>query len=531
MSGHPVSVAVVFTDLVGSTALASRVGPEAAERLRREHFALLRVAIDRHGGSEVKNLGDGLMIVFDRSSAAVAASVAMQQLIDRGNRTSVDGEVLAIRVGVAAGEADADDSGDVFGPPVVEAARLCADAEGDQILVTDVVRTLTGARGGFAFDPLGERTLRGLPDPVRVWAVSWEPLDAVVDTTSAVPLPNRLATAGAIVAGRVEELARLGDAWKHAVVGACRGVVVGGEAGIGKTTLLARFAQTVSADGGAVSYGRCDEDLAIAYQPWGESLQHLAAHLPDDVLDAHVAARGTTLARLVPALGRTASGAGSSGSDDGGTERHLLFAAVVDLLDRAAAITPVLLVLDDFHWADRPTTQLLRHVLADDDLRGVAIVVTYRPTDIDAAHPMTETLAALRRIDGTDFIDLSGLDDRELLELLGAIAGHDLPDEALALRDALSAETDGNPFFTLEILRHLSETGTLRQDADGRWAATIDLRVTGLPVSVRQVVGQRVARLGEATERVPLGAALAPWPRRAVPLADRRPVARSPAGR
>ena len=138
----------MFTDLVDSTALATRVGPEAAEALRREHFDLLRGALADHGGREVKNLGDGLMVVFERASAAVAGGIAIQQAIElRNRRVAAEGAPeLSVRVAISAGEADREGD-DVFGPPVVEAARLCGVTDGGQILVSEVVPVLIGRRG------------------------------------------------------------------------------------------------------------------------------------------------------------------------------------------------------------------------------------------------------------------------------------------------------------------------------------------------------------------------------------------------
>src|SRR4051794_30215146 len=98
------TVTVLFTDLVGSTGLATRVGPAAAETLRREHFAVLREAVDVHEGREVKNVGDGLMVVFASSSRAAACATAMQQRLEQRNRR--EAEQLMIRVGISAGEAD-----------------------------------------------------------------------------------------------------------------------------------------------------------------------------------------------------------------------------------------------------------------------------------------------------------------------------------------------------------------------------------------------------------------------------------------
>src|ERR1700741_1661778 len=115
-------VTVLFTDLVASTDALSRLGPEQHDRVRRDFFALVRAAVAKHDGREIKNLGDGFMIVFPTPSRALDAAVEMQQRIDARNRGGA--EPLSMRAGVSVGEVDAEE-GDYFGPPVVEAARLC----------------------------------------------------------------------------------------------------------------------------------------------------------------------------------------------------------------------------------------------------------------------------------------------------------------------------------------------------------------------------------------------------------------------
>src|SRR5436305_14769554 len=131
------TVTILFTDLVGSTGLATRVGPAVAESLRRDHFAILREAVKSTSGREVKNVGDGLMVIFPSVSSGVSCGVEMQQRLERRNRRA--DEQLAVRIGISMGEADVED-GDYFGPPVVEAARLCNAAAGGQVLCSDVVR-------------------------------------------------------------------------------------------------------------------------------------------------------------------------------------------------------------------------------------------------------------------------------------------------------------------------------------------------------------------------------------------------------
>ena len=247
-------------------------------------------------------------------------------------------------------------------------------------------------------------------------------------------------------------------------------------------------------------YGRCDEDLGIPYQPWAEVLAHLVGHAPARCARGACRAHEATSWRGSRPISLAAPTTGALTSSDAESERYLLFGAVVDLLARVSALAPVVLVLDDLHWADRPTVQLLRHVVVD---RCAASTVRdrdvpRRPTSA-TDHPLAEALAALHRESGVERLALRGLGDDELLTLLEATARHAMAEDGVALRDALSAETDGNPFFVGEMLRHLAETGAISRTTDGEWVAGADLRTSGLPVSIREVIGRRVARLGAPT--------------------------------
>ncbi len=490
-----VTITVLFTDLVGSTALLSRVGEDRAEALRREHFALLREAIAGSGGREVKNLGDGLMVVVPSAADAVAAAVAIQQGFECRNRAAV--EPLLVRVGVALGDADVEDD-DYFGVPVVEAARLCAKAEGGEILVTDIVRALAGSRGGFDFAPAGELELKGLEQPVLAHRVQWAPMVAEDDV--AVPLPARIGSVTSDFVGRAAEREVLSVSLKALPVEGRRVVLLSGEPGIGKTTLASSFAKEAFETGAVVLYGHCDEDLGIPYQAWSEALGHLVRYAPESLLSEHAAARGGELVRLVPDL--AARVPVTLTSTDAESERYLLFGAVTDVLMRMSALAPVVLVLDDLQWADRPTVQLLRHVVTSEVTLRMLVIGTFRSSEITSEHPLAETLAAMHRESGVERLALRGLGDDELLSLLETIAGHDMAEEGIVLRDALLAETQGNPFFVGEMLRHLAETNSIYQGEDGKWVASPDLRSSGLPVSIREVIGRRIARLGVATQRV-----------------------------
>jgi tetratricopeptide (TPR) repeat protein len=493
---------VLFTDLVGSTQLSASLAPSEADNLRRAHFSALRRAIANAGGTEVKNLGDGLMAVFPAASAAVSSAVAMQQTVEADNRRN--GSSLGLRVGISCGEATRE-AGDYFGEPVIEAARLCAICTSGQILVAGIVRSMAGRRNPHRFTGLGTRDLKGLPEPVTVWEVDWDPPVDVLDVTERVPLPRMLQHRPPVgVIGRDEPLATLADAVKRVVTGGGREVVfLAGEPGQGKTTLVSEHARRSYGAGMTVLFGRCDEDVGSPYRPMHEALNHLVAHADEELLKAHVAKHGGALAGMVPALRHRLENVPPPQTTDPDTERYLLFAAVVGLLERAGADRPVMLILDDLHWADKPSLHLLRHVVSNTSSARLLIHGVYRDDELSSAHPLTEALAALHREPtGISKIDLKGLDDSGVIAFMEAAAGHELDLEGVALAHELYHETDGNPFFVYEVLRHLSESGAIVQDQTGHWGiAEAGSRLT-LPHSVRSVIGTRVSRMGDEAAKV-----------------------------
>jgi len=490
-----VTATFIFTDLVDSTATAARLGPDAAEELRQTHFRLLRGAIIGSGGTEVKNLGDGLMVMFSSPSRALAGAVGMQQAIHHHNRS--DGEPLGVRIGLSAGEAVEED-GDFFGDPVVEAARLCAAATSGQILAAEIVRHLVGRHATQTFVEVGPLELKGIPEPVDAVEVLWEP--NVV--AGSVPLPGRLVGAATDALfgffGRGAELAVLDEARKQAhTTKRCQAVFVAGEAGMGKTALIAQVARSAHTDGSIVLFGHADEDVGISYQPWIEVVSALVRDGDPEFVAGLPAAQRTALGRLVPAL--------RSDTDrvaDPDTERLLLWEGTTELLVAASQQAPVMVVLDDLHWADTASLQLLRHVMASTTAADLTIACTYRDTDLTRGDALTKLLADLYREAHVTRIALGGLDDVEIIELLSASAGHDLDDAGVGLAHALRRETDGNPFFTGEVIRHLAESGGIVLGDDGRWSVADDLDDISLPSSVRDVVGRRVERLGAEALRV-----------------------------
>ena len=291
---------------------------------------------------------------------------------------------------------------------------------------------------------------------------------------------------------------RLLGLWKEATAGERRVALLAGEPGIGKTRLAVELAGAVRESGGVVLAGRCDEDLGVPYQPFVEALRHYVSCAEERRLGRY----GGELARLLPELTDLVGGLPEPLRSDPETERYRLFDALAAWLSDVSAEAPVLLVLDDLHWAAKPTLLLLRHVLRSPEPLRLLVVGTYRDSDIGRGHPMSDLLAELRRDGGVERLAISGLDAAGVTAFVEAAAGHSLDDEAAQeLPRVVWRETEGNPFFVAEVLRHLSESRAIEQ-RDGRWVVRADLGELGIPEGVRDVVGRRLSHLAESTNRL-----------------------------
>jgi class 3 adenylate cyclase len=490
---------VLFTDLVGSTDLMTRLGDKAYDELRDEHFARLREVMAARGGDEVKNTGDGLLVVFPSAVEALAAAVATQEATD--DHGHVAGEPLAVRVGLSVGEVAFAADGDVFGTPVVEAARLVAAARPSQILCTTLVRAIAGSRTAVEFGDAGELALKGLPDPVSACTVTWEPRRSVRKGT--VPLPSLLAGGGRIFVGRESELARLRQWWKETDTGGGKLVLLGGEPGAGKTRLAVQLAGTVHGAGGVVLAGRCDEDLGVPFQPFVEALRHYVTSVAEPRLGRHAG----ELVRLLPELTELVAGLDEPLRSDPETERYRLFDAEAAWMGAVSAEGPVLLVVDDVQWAAKPTLLLLRHVVRSSEPLRLLVVATYRDSDIGRGTPLAELLADVPRLSGAQRLVLRGLDVPAITALLEQAAGHELGEVGRDVAQVVWRETEGNAYFVTEVTRHLTETGAFEL-VDGRWVLRAAPDQLGIPDGVRDVVGRRVSRLSADTNRVLVAAAV-----------------------
>jgi class 3 adenylate cyclase len=489
---------VLFTDLVGSTELRVRLGEDAADELRRVHDRMLAEIVVAHGGSVVKGLGDGVMASFLSSADAASSAIAIQQAAELHRRRHPE-RAFVVRVGVSVGDVSLE-GGDIFGVPVVEASRLCEAANGDEILVAELVRTLCRGRGGFQFEPYGALELKGLAEPLVTCRLFWEPAEDMAEGAEPSLRFPPLLSANTAYVGRPQLLGQLQETFATSSRSGCRMTLLAGEPGVGKTRTAAELAHHAHGAGAVVLFGRCDEDLGAPYQPFMEALDFYTQEAAEPVLGR---LRGE-LVRLLPQLAERCPDLGRPISSDPRSEEHLLFEATASWLVELASSVPVVLVLDDLHWADKPTLVLLLHVLraAMGSGEGCRLFVmgTYRDTDIDRSHPLAGTLADLRRLPVVERYPVSGLSEAEVEQFIATAAGHDLDEETRALADAVYAETEGNPFFVAEVLRHLVETEAVVR-REGRWVVA-DPGTLSVPEGVRDVIGRRLSRLSDAANEL-----------------------------
>jgi predicted Ser/Thr protein kinase/tetratricopeptide (TPR) repeat protein len=301
--------------------------------------------------------------------------------------------------------------------------------------------------------------------------------------------------------GREPELAQMEQAWTRAITGQRQLILLAGEPGIGKTRLASQFASTRAESGATVLVGRCDEEALVPYQPFVEALGWYARVSAEHDLRAQLAALGggAELGPLIPELLRRVPDLPTQPAMSPEGQRYRLFEAVNELLAGASAVRPMILVFDDLHWADKPTLLMLRHVMRASNAAFLCIVGTYRDSELDRTHPLVEMLADLRRETVVARLSLRGLEEAHIKGLIDAFVGS--ADTSPQLARVVAGSTDGNPFFVGEMLRHLTETGSLAKlqslsDADKNAAAL------GLPEGVKEVIGRRLSRLSEPCNRM-----------------------------
>jgi DNA-binding CsgD family transcriptional regulator len=290
-------------------------------------------------------------------------------------------------------------------------------------------------------------------------------------------------TSSPVFVGRRYELGRLESALDAAASGRPSLVLVAGEAGVGKSRLLAEFSARASGGGARTLVGGCLDlgEGGLPFAPFAEALKGLAKALGLESEGAVAAVFGSSahaLAGLVPDL-RTDLQPGARPVDlaDQARRQARLFDAVLDVLGRLSAASPVVLVLEDIHWADGSTRDLVRFLLRNIRDERLLIVATLRSDELHRRHPLMRLLSELERLPGVERRDVAPFDREEIVEQVTAILGHPPPAESV---DRVLERSDGLPFYVEELVATEAAGGTV-------------------PGSVRDIVGQSLATLPDGS--------------------------------
>ena len=475
------TVALLFTHILESDEY-SPSDDEARDGLFQTHHKLMTGAIDAAGGQELQWLGDGVLASFASTADAVRCAINMQQAALRIERSSR----IELQIGVHLGEVLRRQEG-YFGTPLVVARRLCDLAESGQILCSRMVADVLSSRQMFHFQSRGDIKLKGIAQPMGVCEVLYERNDpgAMINHTPFV--------------GRAPQLARLTAKLDETVRGNGSIAMVRGEPGIGKSRLLEEFSDQARASGAVVLRGASyDGEWQAPYGPFAEVIIAYTHTVPATDLAAMLGSRAGIVARIAPRLRELLGDLPEPGVLDKDEERVRLFDAVTQFLVAISKTNPLVLILDDLHWADRGTVALLNHAARFTSDNPIFLIGAYRDAEVGRAHPLSQTLAAFSRTAHFEAITLGGLQREELASLLKIIGDDEAPAD---LVEAFNNATEGNPLFFRELLLHLFEEGKILQQGSG-WRARLKIAELDIPEGVRQVIGRRLQRLSEDANRL-----------------------------
>jgi len=295
---------------------------------------------------------------------------------------------------------------------------------------------------------------------------------------------------GRIFVGRQREMAELKAALESSMAGQGRLVMLAGEPGIGKTRTATELATYAQNQGAQVYWGWCYEgDGAPPYWPWIQSIRSYVRSATAVQLETEMGPNAAAIATLLPEIHQKLPGLTPLPELEPEQARFRLFDSIAAFLKNASAATPLVMVLEDLHWADRSSLMLCEFVSREISDSRVMLLGTYRGVEVDRRHPLSQTLGALIREPNFDRVQLGGLDVTEVGRFVELSAGVTLTEPNL---ERVHSRTEGNPLFLNELVRLLDEEEVA---ASGDWA-------TSLPEGVRDVIGRRLHRLSEKCNEI-----------------------------
>ncbi len=510
-TGERRQLTVMFCDLVGSTALSTILDPEELNALIKSYRAACGAVVSRYAGHVAQYLGDGILVYF-------GWPVAYEDSAERAVRSALDiidavkavpsGRPLAVRIGLATGPVvvggDSPDGGAEAGLAVGEtpnlAARLQALANPGEIVIASATRRLLG--NAFSLTDLGRHSLKGIEHPVQAWRL---------DEARRVEGRFKAAHGGIEVAplvGREDEATLLEQCWQQTRCGSGQVVLIAGQAGIGKSRLTQgmreRIRERIQEPHTSLHYQCSPFHLNSPLHPFIEELESSAGFAREDTPAQRFEKLKAALADLGPHIEEALPLFAALLSLPAGLYPPLQLSpqkqkekTLEALIDRVRALTrrgPVMIAIEDIHWIDPTSHDLLELLVPIVGSLPVMLVMTYRP---EYRPPWTGPHVNL--------VALNRLGREQAAVLVGSVTrGKALPPEVL---DEVLARTDGVPLFVEELTRSVLESGLLREDGD-HYALQGPLSALAIPVTLRDSLMARLDRLGKVKELAQIGACI-----------------------
>ncbi|HXK25279.1 MAG TPA: nuclear transport factor 2 family protein [Myxococcota bacterium] len=479
-------VTIVFADLIGSTALHERLDAESARAFMQRYYAAMRGAVEAERGQVTQLLGDGVKAVFgaprvaeDDAIRAVRAAVGMQgafRALADAQRGAVG--AVGLRVAVNSGEVISQGESEIIGDPVNVAAHLQAQAHDGDVLLGESTQRLVAQQLTLA--PFGTFALKGRAEPVTAWRV--------------VSLERPAGAPATAFVGREDELRRVRAVYDAAVAGpGARLAVILGSPGLGKSRLLAELTRRLG-DGATVLAARCDATGGATFAPLAESLRE---HLGADAMADRASVRAAVESRVprdTAERSRIGEGVAALLAGAPGAPEETFF-VVRRLLAALAAERPVLLLLDDLHWAEPLLLDFVEHLVQWSPDVPLCVLAAARPELRDRRSSLAAPGGAV-----ADVVTLAGLDAGAATRLAAnAIGADELP---AAIAGRVLAASEGNPLFVGELARMLVQDGALVREGD-RWVTRASPAELQMPPTIQALLAARIERL-RPEERVVL---------------------------
>jgi len=507
-------LSILFADVSGSVALAENMAPEDAADLISECLRVMVDTILNYSGTINRYLGDSVLAFFgipetheNDTERAISAALDMREAVTELN--------LNISIGINTGMVyvgaigpDSHKEFTAMGTAVNLASRLQGEAEPGQILVGET--TYRPTRRAFEFNHLPSMTIRGISEPVSAYEV-----------VKTLPRPDKIRGIEGLRAemiGREKELADLKDSADALLSGRGQIASIIGEAGVGKSRLVQELREYLDPDLVSVLEGRCVSiGESIGYWMFVDMLR---AYLEFSENDSPEALREKIVERMqslfpqrweeiVPYIGNLLS-VKSEEWDDRNRHlppeqlKHQTFLTLRDLFMTLAQQKPLLIILEDLHWADNLSLDLLTLLMDTLSLAPLMLLCVYRPdSEHRSSHIGAQALAKCQ--DRYKEIMVRALNPLESRTLVGALL--DIDNLPASVRESILEKAEGNPFFVEEVIRSLMESGVVYQDGD-HWVAKEEVKDIAVPDTIQSVVMARIDRLEDEVKYVLQSAAV-----------------------